>query len=110
MSKRLLITMAAALLALSGVGTLVEAPAAKAATVTLPDMQLKVPTDAISIGTTNGVPPLLFTHVTSNSGTGPFEIDPAYNTADRDRDVRPRRFTTAQARACGQRTTACRCR
>ena len=57
MSKRFLITMAAALLALSGVGTLVEAPVAKAATVTLPDMQLKVPTDAISIGTTNGGAP-----------------------------------------------------
>ena len=81
MSKRLLITMAAALLALSGLDTLVEAPVAEAATVTLPDMELKVPTNAISIATTNGVRQLRFTHITWDAGTGPFEIDPTYNSA-----------------------------
>ena len=80
-SKRFLITMAAALLALSGLGTVVEAPVAEAATVTLPDMQLKVPTNAISIGTAGVVRQLRFTHITWDAGTGPFEIDPTYNSA-----------------------------
>ena len=71
--------MAAALLAFSGLGTLVAAPVARAATVTLPDMQMEVPTSAISIGTTGGTKQLRFTHITWDAGTGPFEIDPAYN-------------------------------
>ena len=79
MSKRLLIVAAAALLAFSGLGTLFEAPAARAATVTPPDMQIEVPVGAISIGTSGGVKQLRFTHVTWDAGTGPFEIDPTYN-------------------------------
>ena len=81
MSKRLLITMAAALLAFSGLGTLVGTPVARAATVTLPDMQIEVPTSAISIGTTGGTKQLRFTHITWDAGTGPFEIDPTYNSS-----------------------------
>ena len=108
-SKRFLITTAAALLALSGLGTLVEAPVARAATVALPDMQMEVPTNAISIGTTSGTKQLRFTHITWDAGTGPFEIDPAYNATHLEPPPSARRFTTAPARACGQRTTACRC-
>ena len=81
MSKRFLIVLGAALLAFGGLGTLVEAPAARAATVTPPDMQIEVPVNAISIGTSGGVKQLRFTHVTWDAGTGPFEIDPTYNAA-----------------------------
>jgi Bacterial Ig domain/Lysyl oxidase len=80
-SKRLLTAAAAALLAFSGLATLAGVPAAAAATVTPPDMEIKVPTNAISIGTTGGVRYLRFTHITWDAGTGPFEIDPTYNSA-----------------------------
>jgi Bacterial Ig domain/Lysyl oxidase len=80
-SKRFLIAAAAALLAFSGLATVVGVPVAAAATVTPPDMELKVPTNAISIGTTGGVRQLRFTHITWDAGTGPFEIDPTYNSA-----------------------------
>src|SRR5215510_4748674 len=79
--KRFLIVLSAALLAFSGLGILFEAPAARAATVTPPDMQIEVPVNAISIGTSGGVKQLRFTHVTWDAGTGPFEIDPTYNAA-----------------------------
>ena len=61
----------------------VSIQAAAAATVTLPDMQLKVPTNQISIGTnpSTGHRQLQFTHITWDAGTGPFEIDPSYNSA-----------------------------
>src|SRR6185503_2296893 len=52
---------------------------AQAATVTLPDMKIQVPTNAISIGT--GPKLLRFTHITWDAGTGPFEIDPAYSAS-----------------------------
>jgi hypothetical protein len=54
-----------------------------AVSVTLPDMQMLVPTSDISIGTNpaNGHQQLQFTHVTWDAGTGPFEIDPTYNAA-----------------------------
>jgi len=55
-------------------------PKASAATVTLPDIQMKVPTSQISIGTLNGVRLLRYTHITWDAGTGPFEIDPTYNS------------------------------
>ena len=44
-------------------------------------MQIKVPTNAISIGTDSntGHRQLQFTHITWDAGTGPFEIDPTYN-------------------------------
>jgi hypothetical protein len=50
--------------------------------ITLPDMQIKVPIDQISIGTdsTTGDRQLQFTHITWDAGTGPFEIDPHYNS------------------------------
>src|SRR5215470_5183460 len=56
---------------------------ASAATVTLPDMQLEVPSGDISIGTNpvNGDRQLQFTHVTWDAGAGPFEIDPSYDAA-----------------------------
>jgi hypothetical protein len=49
--------------------------------VTLPDLQILVPTDAISIGTNSGTGnrQLQFTHITWDAGTGPFEIKPKYN-------------------------------
>ena len=51
--------------------------------VTMPDMQIKVPTNAISIGTNSGTGhrQLQFTHITWDAGTGPFEIDPMYNSS-----------------------------
>jgi hypothetical protein len=54
-----------------------------ASNITLPDMQIKVPTNAISIGTnpSNGHRQLQFTHITWDAGTGPFEIDPTYNSS-----------------------------
>ena len=54
-----------------------------ASSVTLPDMQIKVPTNDISIGTNpaTGDRQLQFTHITWDAGTGPFEIDPTYNAA-----------------------------
>lgn len=53
-----------------------------ASNLTLPDMEIKVPTTAISIGTNpgNGDRQLQFTHITWDAGTGPFEIDPSYNS------------------------------
>jgi chitodextrinase len=50
--------------------------------VTLPDMQIKVPTNAISIGTnaSTGHRQLQFTHITWDAGTGPFELDPTYDS------------------------------
>ena len=49
----------------------------------MPDMQIKVPTNAISIGTNSGTGhrQLQFTHITWDAGTGPFEIDPIYNSS-----------------------------
>ena len=48
--------------------------------VTPPDMQIKVPTNAISIGNINGQRQLQFTHITWDAGTGPFELDPSYDS------------------------------
>jgi hypothetical protein len=53
-----------------------------AATVTPPDMVIRVPTNLISIGIDgSGHKQLRFTHITEDAGTGPFEIDPTYNAA-----------------------------
>jgi Bacterial Ig domain/Lysyl oxidase len=56
---------------------------AQSPSVTLPDMKLLVPESQISIGTNakTGVRQLQFTHVTWDAGTGPFEIDPDYDSA-----------------------------
>jgi hypothetical protein len=77
--KRAAVLCAAlSLVGLAGVGSPTHAVAAS---VTLPDMQLLVPTSDISIGTNpqNGDRQLQFTHVTWDAGPGPFEIDPTYN-------------------------------
>src|SRR5215469_12227804 len=70
-----------AVLLLAGLAGLTSPTGAAAASVTPPDMQLNVPTGDISIGTdpANGDRQLQFTHITWDAGTGPFEIDPAYN-------------------------------
>ena len=49
--------------------------------VTLPDLQILVPTPNISIGTNSdtGNRQLQFTHITWDAGTGPFQIKPKYN-------------------------------
>jgi hypothetical protein len=72
--------MLAAVLVLVG-AFLVGGRPAGAAVVTLPDMQIKVPTNLISAGVDPGTghKMLRFTHVTWDAGTGPFEIDPTYN-------------------------------
>jgi hypothetical protein len=49
--------------------------------ITLPDMQIKVPTNLISIGSSSGQRQLQFTHITWDAGAGPFEIDPTYNAS-----------------------------
>jgi hypothetical protein len=56
--------------------------ATMASNVTLPDMKVLVPTSDISIATnaTTHDRQLQFTHITWDAGTGPFEIDPTYNT------------------------------
>jgi len=62
---------------------LVLSPKATAAAITLPDMQMKVPTNQISISTNSGtgIRQLEYTHITWDAGTGPFEIDPTYNSS-----------------------------
>ena len=72
-----------AALSVAGLASVGPAAHALAASVTLPDMQMQVPTSNISIGTNpqNGRRQLQFTHVTWDAGTGPFEIDPTYNPA-----------------------------
>jgi hypothetical protein len=69
--------------AASAVATFVSSGPAQAATVTLPDMTIKVPNNLISIGIdpSTGHRQLRFTHITEDSGTGPFEIVPNYNSA-----------------------------
>jgi hypothetical protein len=52
-----------------------------AASVTLPDMQIQVPVNDISIGATDGVRMLRYTHITWDAGTGPFELDPSYDSS-----------------------------
>jgi hypothetical protein len=80
--RRLAVALCGAL-ALTGAVGLTWLTGASAASVTLPDMQMKVPTADISIGTNsaNGHRQLQFTHITWDAGTGPFEIDPAYDAA-----------------------------
>jgi hypothetical protein len=48
--------------------------------ITPPDMQIKVPTNLISVGSSNGHRQLQFTHITWDAGPGPFELDPNYNS------------------------------
>ncbi len=69
-------------LAGSMVASLCTASSPAAAAATLPDLQIKVPTNLISIGTdpTTGHRVLRFTHITWDAGAGPFEIDPTYNS------------------------------
>jgi hypothetical protein len=48
--------------------------------ITLPDLQILVPTDLISTGVdSNGDQRLQFTHITWDAGAGPFLIKPKYN-------------------------------
>jgi hypothetical protein len=75
-----------AVLGSSGVGVgagVAGAEASRAAVgpVTLPDLQILVPTDAISIGTnpSTGDRQLQFTHITWDAGAGPFLITPKPN-------------------------------
>src|SRR5262249_62110151 len=78
--RRLAVASCAVLL-LAGLADLTSSTGAAAASVTPPDMQMNVPTGDISISTNpaNGHRQLQFTHITWDAGTGPFEIDPAYN-------------------------------
>jgi hypothetical protein len=54
---------------------------ASAAPITLPDLQVQVPTNDISIGTnpSTGDRQLQFTHITWDAGAGPFAIQPTYH-------------------------------
>lgn len=80
MPRRLGVVVAlVALFALSGPGSGGRA-AAPAAAVAPPDLRILVPTDLISIGLDgSGSRELRFTHVTTDFGPGPFEIDPHYH-------------------------------
>ena len=69
-----------------GVSAPVIASSASATTkpparITMPDLQIMVPTDAFSIGqnTDTGDTQLQFTHITWNAGAGPFVITPHFN-------------------------------
>jgi Bacterial Ig domain/Lysyl oxidase len=79
--ERLVLIVFVALPFMSGVvavGTSV--PAGAAAAITLPDLQILVPTDDISIGS-NPVThdrQLQFTHITWDAGAGPFAIQPHF--------------------------------
>lgn len=72
-----------ALLVCLVIGVVVAPAPASAATVTLPDMKILVPTNSISIGIdpASGHKMLRYTHITEDAGTGPFEIDPIYHLA-----------------------------
>ena len=84
-------------------------PARAGAPVTLPDLVIMVPTQLISIGTdpSSGDRDLRFTHITADVGTGPFEIDPNY-----DSNTGISRFTqeiyNSPARESGIQTIRCR--
>jgi hypothetical protein len=82
-SRTAIITISALVLGLAGINGIGLGPAAAAATVTPPDLVVRVPTDAISIGIDpgSGHRMLHFSHISSDVGAGPFEIDPAYNSA-----------------------------
>lgn len=83
MKRRATITAlaaAGALVVASGLAVGLRNPAS-AATVTLPDMQIMVPVNNISISTVSGVRQLQFTHDSADMGSGPFEIDPTFNQA-----------------------------
>jgi hypothetical protein len=77
------VAVAATVLGLAPAVGPVGLQASAAATVTLPDLQMKVPASQISIGTnpSTGHRQLQFTHITWDAGTGPFEIDPSYDPA-----------------------------
>ncbi|KFF61030.1 hypothetical protein JF66_00775 [Cryobacterium sp. MLB-32] len=70
-----------ALALVAGISLTALPSSARAATVTPPDMQIQVPPTLISIGIDppTGHPLLRYTHNTWDAGTGPFEIDPAYD-------------------------------
>jgi hypothetical protein len=64
-------------------GSVSQFPAGAAAGITLPDLQILVPTGDISIGN-NPVTQdrqLQFTHITWDAGAGPFAIQPHYNSS-----------------------------
>jgi hypothetical protein len=74
--RRISVAMLVALAALLGGSS----PAATQAGALLPDMQLVVPTNLISIGLDgDGNRQLRYTHITADVGPGEFEIDPHYN-------------------------------
>jgi hypothetical protein len=81
--RPLVCTVAALTLAAIGPAPLAVAATEAPASVTLPDMKILVPTNQISIGTNSasGDRQLQYTHITWDAGTGPFEIDPTYNSS-----------------------------
>ena len=78
--RRVVAGLAGVMVVAAAVGA--ATPAAPPRTVTPPDMQIKVPTNLISIGLdpNNDHRMLRFTHQTWDAGTGPFEIDPSYDS------------------------------
>jgi hypothetical protein len=79
---RSLVLLASLLVATALVGGGPSADAGGAA-VTTPDLVIEVPTNLISIGIdpNTGTRQLRFTHITADIGTGPFEIEPTYNSS-----------------------------
>jgi hypothetical protein len=76
------LAMAAALVAapIALVATSAGASRGGAYHITLPDLQILVPTDLISTGVSStGDQQLQFTHITWDGGAGPFQIKPKYN-------------------------------
>jgi len=81
---RLALTVLAAVAVSVSAGGIASAGGSRAAgsgPITLPDLKILVPTNLISIGLdpSTGHRQLRFTHITSDVGSGPFEIDPTYN-------------------------------
>src|SRR5580704_3284308 len=77
-----LLIVVVAVVAAPAIVVATSASAARAAyQVTLPDLQILVPTDDISIGNNPDTSDrqLQFTHITWDAGTGPFQIKPKYN-------------------------------
>jgi len=87
--RRVAVSVGATLLITLSIVTIANARASAVRSpyqVTLPDLEIAVPTGLIGIGpnTTNGDPEygdpdLQFTHITWDAGTGPFELKPTFN-------------------------------
>jgi hypothetical protein len=73
--------VATALTGMASPGGAAAPPDGRGVNLTPPDMRMLVLRNAISIGVDGGTRYLHFSHVTSDLGRGPFEIDPSYDSS-----------------------------